>query len=263
MLRDLLYYYEQHSDMLTDKEWASPETSAIFLKKIVAAHSLQLVDYIKVMLPSLEASLGTAWVAEQKQWTSLQTISRRCGNYRDDIEDSLLSLGYALDGRLNSASKMPRLGWKDCEKDFQYIYFRMKILKERADNLMQALSGLASIAATAQNTSEARSAKLLNLLAFFFVPLAYTSSLFGMENDYAPNESHFWVYWVSAIGVIVFTAVFTWVMTWVLDRCVNQEGQWTLTPLLKSWERAKDPKTIKKKLQYFTNSLRQQGKSRS
>ena len=186
MLRDMLHYYQQHSDLFSQEEWATPETSAIYLKKIVAAHYLQLVDYIKAMLPSLELRLTTAWVEEQGQWKSLQTISRRCGNYRDDIEDAMLSLGYPLDGQVNSSARLQASTWKDCEKDFQYVYFRLKILKERADNLMQAMTGLASIAGNRQNLEEAKRVKRLNLLALLFIPLAYTSSLFSMQDNYAP-----------------------------------------------------------------------------
>ena len=189
MLRDLLHYYQQHSDLFSEDEWATPNTSAIFLKKIVAAHYLQLVDYIKAMLPSLELRLTTAWVEEQGQWKSLQTISRRCGNYRDDLEDALLSLDYSLDGQINKSVRLHAHTWKDCEKDFQYVYFRLKILKERADNLIQAMTGLASIAGNRQNLEEAKRVKRLNLLALLFIPLAYTSSLFSMQDNYAPVRS--------------------------------------------------------------------------
>lgn len=188
MLHDLVHYYQQHSDTLTDREWETPVTSAIFLKKVVAAHYLQLVDYIKNMLPSLELRLTTGWVEEQVQWKSLQTISRRCGNYRDDIEDTLFSLGYALDGKPDNASKARIDRWKDCEKDFQYAYFRLKVLRERADNLVVAMTGLASIAGNRQNLDEAKRVKRLNLLALLFIPLAYTSSLFSMQDNYAPNK---------------------------------------------------------------------------
>jgi hypothetical protein len=137
MLKDLIYYYKNRSDVLTEDDWKNPSGATIFAKKIVAAHYLQLVDYIKVMLPSLE-------VAEQEQWKALQTTSRRCGNYRDDIEDTLLSLDYTL------GTTMPKRStdWRDCERDYQYIYFRLQILKERTDNLMSSMTGLASIAGT-------------------------------------------------------------------------------------------------------------------
>ncbi|KAI4622765.1 uncharacterized protein J4E87_006332 [Alternaria ethzedia] len=249
MLHDLLHYYQQHSDLFSEDEWATPSTSAIFLKKIVAAHYLQLVDYIKAMLPSLELRLTTAWVEEQGQWKSLQTISRRCGNYRDDLEDALLSLDYSLDGQINKSVRLHSHTWKDCEKDFQYVYFRLKILKERADNLIQAMTGLASIAGNRQNLEEAKRVKRLNLLALLFIPLAYTSSLFSMQDNYAPNRSEFWVYWVSAIGVVAFTAV----ITWILDNALNDEAQWTWKPItfLKFWgvnEQQPQPGKVKRKM---------------
>lgn len=199
MLRDLIYYYRNRSDVLTQDEWKCPTTSGIFLKKIVAAHYLQLVDYIKVMLPSLELRLTTAWVEEQDQWRSLQTISRRCGNYRDDIEDTLLSLGYSPEGKPHNVLSYSE-PWKDCEKDFQYAYFRLKILKDRADNLGSAMTGLASLAGNRQNLDEAKRVKRLNILALLFIPLAYTSSLFSMQSPFAPNNTEvsnvneFWLF---------------------------------------------------------------------
>jgi hypothetical protein len=233
MLSDLVYYYMQHSHLLTAKDWETPQKSAIFLKKIVAAHYLQLADYIKVMLPSLELRLTTAWVEEQDQWKSLQTISRRCGNYRDDIEDALLSLGYPLDGKLDDSAKLLD-DWKDCEKDLQYAYFRLKILKERADNLTTSMTGLASIAGNRQNLEEAKRVKRLNLLALLFIPLAYTSSLFSMQDNYAPNRPDFWIYWISALGAVAFTSC----VTFILDRALDDEANWTLAPVkyLKFWK---------------------------
>ena len=252
MLRDLLHYYQQHSDLLSIEDWNTPQMSAIFLKKIVAAHYLQLVDYIKAMLPSLELRLTTAWVEEQDQWKSLQTISRRCGNYRDDIEDTLLSLGFPLDGKLDAFSTQRARTWKNCEKDFQYVYFRCKILKERADNLMSAMTGLASIAGNRQNLEEAKRVKRLNLLALLFIPLAYTSSLFSMQDNFAPNKGQFWVYWVSAIGVVAFTAA----ITWILDSALDEEAQWTWRPFwyLKFWGKNKRmPGRMKRKPTGFYN----------
>jgi len=245
MLQDLIYYYKHHSAAITEEEWETPQKSALFLQKIVAAHYLQLVDYIKVMLPSLELKLTTAWVEEQDQWKSLQTISRRCGNFRDDIEDNLLSLGYPLDGKMDDASKLTHDSWKDCERDLQYVYFRLKILKERADNLTTSMTGLASIAGNRQNLEEAKRVKRLNLLALLFIPLAYTSSLFSMQDNYAPNKKNFWVYWVSALGAVAFTSI----VTFILDRALDEEANWTWAPIkyLKFWGNEGKPGPVKRK----------------
>lgn len=228
MRYDLIHYYKHHADVLPESQWQTPQPSAMFIKKIVAAQYLQLVDYIKVMLPSFEVRLTTAWVEEQDQWKSLQIISRRCGNYRDDIEDALLSLGY----RLNECTSVPSPSlyspvWQDCEIDFRHAYYRLKVLKERADNLMQAMTGLASIAGNRQNLQEAKHVKRLNILALLFIPLTYTSGLFSMESTYAPQGPHFWIYWVTAIGAVILTAI----ITWSLDNALNDAAQWTLAPL--------------------------------
>ncbi|KAF2035750.1 hypothetical protein EK21DRAFT_53597 [Setomelanomma holmii] len=245
MMNDLIYYYRYHSYLLEPAEWEKPQKSALFLKKIVAAHYLQLVDYIKVMLPSLELRLTTAWVEEQDQWKSLQTISRRCGNFRDDIEDTLLSLGYPLDGKLDQSIKARVVDWKDAEKDLQYVYFRLKTLKERADNLTTSMTGLASIAGNRQNLEEAKRVKRLNILALLFIPLAYTSSLFSMQDNYAPNKGKFWVYWVAAIAVVAFTSL----VTFILDRALDEEANWTLDPIryLRFWDHKSKPGTMKRK----------------
>ncbi|PVI03756.1 hypothetical protein DM02DRAFT_612052 [Periconia macrospinosa] len=220
MRHDLIHYFQNHSDLIQQDEWKTPGTSSVFVRKIVAAHYLQLIDYIKAMLPSLELRLTTAWVEEQEQWKSLQTISRRCGNYRDDIEDTLLSLGYPLE----TPQSRGYTHWTDSQKDFQYIYFRLKILKERADTLMQSMTGLASIAGNRQNLEEAKRVKRLNLLALLFIPLAYTSSLFSMQDNYAPGKDQFWLYWVSALSVVGITLI----VTWVLGSALDEAAQWRI-----------------------------------
>ncbi|KAF1996685.1 hypothetical protein P154DRAFT_565879 [Amniculicola lignicola CBS 123094] len=235
MLRDLSHYFENHSDLIPARKWAAPATASFFLKKIVAAHYLQLVDYIKVMLPSLELRLTTAWVEEQDQWKSLQTISRRCGNYRDDIEDTLLSLGYPVQDL-----PYPETGpdvWLDDKVDFQYIYFRLKTLKQRTDTLIQAMTGLASIAGNRQNLEEAKVVKRLTLVALLFIPLSFTSSLFSMQDGFAPGAAKFWIYWVTAIAAIALTFSATWVLNYALD----DAAQWTSQPLdwLKFWDKNK------------------------
>jgi hypothetical protein len=230
MLKDLCYYFLHHSDLIPEENWETPPASSLFLKKIIAAHHFQLVNYIKAMLPSLELRLNpnttTSWKQEQDEWKSLQTISRldtssrRCANYCDEIEDTLLSLGVPF----SEVQPKDTGDWKDCDKDFQYIYFRLKILKQRTDTLMQGITSLASIANNRQNLEEAKRVKRLNLLALLFIPLAYTSSLFSMQDNYAPNKGKFWVYWICAIIVVSVTSF----ATWVLDQALNDEAQWTL-----------------------------------
>lgn len=108
--------------------------------------------------------LKIEWVEEREEWKGLQVFSHRRGNFRDDTETALLSLGYPLDWGREKSSKQCPSNRKEFEDDFQYIYFRFKVLKEHANNLMQAMTGLGSSATSRQNKEEVKRMKLLNLL---------------------------------------------------------------------------------------------------
>lgn len=274
MLHDLVFYFSHHSHLIPAPLWANPVTASFFMQKIVAAHYLQLADYIKAALPSLEMRLSTGWIEEEEQWRSLQTISRRCGNYRDDVEDTLLSLGLGLGGGISegtgdegagaeavgagrvgvtaagavtgitaagpgavavataTATATPR--WIDPAPDFHYIYLRLKLLKARADTLIGAMTGLASIAGNRQALDEAKRSKRLTLVGLVFIPLAYSSSLFSMSNQFAPGEDQFWIYWVVAVALILLT----FCGTWVLELVLNDEAEWSLRGL-RFWGKGK------------------------
>lgn len=143
------------------------------------------------MFPSLELRLTTAWKEEEEQWKSLQTTSRRCGKYQNDIEDKVLGLGYPLEP---SVQRNGRVDWRDCCADFQHIYYRLKVLKSRAETLLQSMTGLTPIAGDRQILEEAKHVKRLALLCLVFIPLAYTFALFSMQDDYAPGRKRDWLY---------------------------------------------------------------------
>jgi hypothetical protein len=62
----------------------------------------------------------------------------------------MLSPGYALEKPRNDGGH----SWKNCNIDYQYLYFRLKILKERADNLRTSMTGLTSIVGNRLNLQE-------------------------------------------------------------------------------------------------------------
>jgi hypothetical protein len=187
MLSDLIYYYKNHSALLTPEEWKAPHNSALFLKKIVAAHYIHTVNFVQAVLPSLDPRSSTTWAEEQNQRVSLQSISRLCGAYSNITEDILFSLGYSLDGKLDGPLGLRVVNWKDCEKDFQYIHVRLKGLKVQADDFTTSTTGLSSIAGHRQSREEAIRNQRINVLTLVFVPLAYTSSLFSMQDNYGPS----------------------------------------------------------------------------
>lgn len=70
--------------------------------------------------------------------------------------------------------------------------------------------------------------KAITLLGLVFIPLAFTTSLFGMESPYKPGDDLFWVYFVTSIPLIVVILL----AYYVLDLGYNDEGRaWSLENL--------------------------------
>jgi hypothetical protein len=207
MLKDLRYYFTNHAECFSELEWNDSTVSSVFLTKISIAHWVRVMESIQVMLPSLELRLTTAWFEEQTQFHSLTTICKRLDTYMDDIKHSLLSLQYVFRTLYNTADSYysPTDSWKDCHKDIEFVYYRFGVLQERAAKVMIAMKGLAMIAGNRQNLEEAKRIKRLNLLVLLFVPLGYTSMLFGMRCEFTPGKSKFWVYCITAIGAVSLT----------------------------------------------------------
>jgi hypothetical protein len=75
-------------------EWNDPITTSVFVSKIAATHYLDVVDYIKVMLPSLEIRITTLWIAETEVAMLLNTINQRYDDYCEGIRHNVLSLSH-------------------------------------------------------------------------------------------------------------------------------------------------------------------------
>lgn len=89
---------------------------------------------------------------------------------------------------------------------------RLQALRHRTECLNSAITGLAKIVGNRQaykeqqlgvqeakrSIREAKSTKAITLLGLFFIPLAYTSSLFSLTDSFAPGGLYFWVYWAAS-----------------------------------------------------------------
>ena len=229
-LEDICYYWIHHASLVDVQD--DPSISTIFLKKIVASNYMMLIEYGKAMLSTLEWSLSRqgqdiseikiAW-AEQ-QWSDLQTWSRRCSEYCENVESIIDCLEIPV---LEADAS---IGWISCEKDFHVIKRKMTGLKRRSDALISSLTGLAGILGNRQTLKEAsrslheaKSVKILTLLGMMFAPLFLTSGLFSMSEKFLPGATLFWIYIVVAIPLIilVFGVVF------LINLGYGADGEWS------------------------------------
>lgn len=217
-LDDVSFYLRNYSTLL---ELTSPKSLSVFVEKIVASHYLKLAEYIQMTIEKVQCNLSRrrdltsfAVAAVEEQWSDVQALERRIGEYKDDLEAIMLQLCIPF----NSPDFSNMADWKEGAADYQFLRIRFREIGERANRLNGSTAALAGLTnnrhavkaqelaldATERSIREAKSVKALTILGIVFVPLAYVSSLFGMSDPYGPGGRLFWVYFVVAISLTGF-----------------------------------------------------------
>lgn len=253
LLEDLVYYLYTHLSALDLTDCTSP---SIFSQKLVASHYLKLAEYLQTIIETVQFNLSrrrdlTSFdiAAVEEQWSDVQALERRIGEYIDDLESIMLQLRIPFESpNLNHAAD-----WKDSSVGYQFLYLRFKEISRRATGLngsTAALAGLTNnrqavkaqelaLEATERSAREAKSVKALTILGVIFVPLAYVASLFSMSDSYRPGEKLFWVYFAVAfplIGLVVMGYL-------ILEMGYTGSGiQWSCWTILSSVKKTLRPR---------------------
>lgn len=216
LLKDLQYYLSGRGAQLAGCQDIS-DRALCFIHKLVAVHYLQLGLCSHTIVASLQWELSmkknmcTDGVLDdaESQWCSVQAMERRLAEYCIDIHEIMLTLGIPLD--LPDTSRCGNLDtWMNVVIDFQFLRIHFQNLRHRAEQLNSATTGLTGIAGNRQAQHEqkialreAQRTKALTLVGLIFIPLAYTATLFSMEEQYMPGAKDFWIYFAVAAPLIL------------------------------------------------------------
>jgi hypothetical protein len=236
---DFCFYMKNHSYALKDHQWSAK--MALVLHQIIISQYVKLIDFVRATILARQRSLSRQDKLDlditkvEQQWSDVQQWQRRSNEYCEDVENILLALGIPLKDPDTSSL---RRGTFDYATDYQFIYMRLKQHHHRVEHLNSTMTALASIAGNRQGTREhelsvkavkqsileAKRTKSLTSVGLVFIPLAYTASLFSMDNSYTPGAKKFWVYWVVSIPLIIVVIS----GYYLLDQGFNDEGMWSL-----------------------------------
>jgi hypothetical protein len=202
---DLNYYLQHHArDFGTLAD--DPKIISKIVQKIVASHMQHVLTYTAGLLMSFEWPLlrkddlsNINMTRTEGMWSAIQTNSRRCADIVHNLEENMLALGIAPE----KSKERPTLSWINSDEDFRHLLQRAKDLKEHADSLNDALTGLMGIVGNAQAGRETKTVKILTLIALVFIPLSFTSGLFSMGDEYLPGERRFWTFFAVSIPLIL------------------------------------------------------------
>lgn len=252
---DLAFYIATHGNLVGID---SPDTIAMFIKKIVASHYTRQFDFFRRNLrevqrfmrqPSDFSKVDLASV--EANWSDIQTIERRLDKARCDLEHILIQIGASLD-----PPHLDRItSWQDTSSDFRFLYHRFIYLQQSAEQINSSITGLAGIVGNRQAFKDqqlslhaAEKSRGLTFIGLVFIPLAFVSSLFSMSEPYGPGGDRFWLYFAIsvpvALGVIMAYYIF--------DLGYRSDGSgWSASQLLESGKgmaRGLVPKSAKRAL---------------
>jgi hypothetical protein len=248
MLDDLCFYWAEHGASLIGNSEPLPIlTAAVFMQKIVASHYIQLIEIVRANIYNLEFQLSrrnilaeahVTWFEER--WSDLQTWSRRISEYTEDIEAIMIGLRIQFSASPIFENKAP--DWKRYDTDFQYIHYRLKVLKAYLDVVNNSITSLEGIAGNQQALREARRSvieakaiKILTVIGMIFIPLAYCNGLFSMNDQYLPGKSSFGIYWAVAVPLVVAE----FLVAYFVNLGYDSEGGWDLATLLRTLSKGK------------------------
>ncbi|KAL6907286.1 hypothetical protein GGI43DRAFT_397036 [Trichoderma evansii] len=190
-LDDMAFYLQTHSSALDLAERNPPR---VFAEKIVTCHYLKLAEFLQTAIEMNQFNLSRrkdmtsfAIAAVEEQWSDVQALARRIGEYKDDIEAIMLQLRIPF----GSPSLKSTDDWRDSTADYQFMHWRFKEIGERVNSLNESTATLAGLTnnrqavkaqelaleAAERSIREAKSVKALTILGFIFIPLAYVASL--------------------------------------------------------------------------------------
>lgn len=101
-----------------------------------------------------------------------------------------------------------------------------------AQRIYNRLAGIAgnqrALREAKRSLKEAKGIKTLTLLGMVFIPLAFCTGLFSMNDQYLPGTASFWIYFAVSIPLIVAVFLFAFLINLGYDT----EGEWNLATLL-------------------------------
>ena len=200
---DLNYYHLNHHRHLELTQ--DPRSATLFLQKIMAAEVQVVNKYTKTLLHHLGWLLSqrrdfrhvdTTWVEEC--WNDLLFTFRRVYLHKKANEDRMRALSLT-----EPRQSFNTRDWKDTRSDYMSIATDLDEQIRLSETLISSFTGLASIVGTRRSLDEARSVRILSVLAMTFLPLSLTASIFSMSNEYGPGQPKFAQFFAVSLPLLV------------------------------------------------------------
>lgn len=201
LLEDLMYYWDLEEPKNFDPDTPTLLSLSYYPLKIIAA---EWVNYLAVMnchikkyeytIESLSAPLGGLEKLDS-DLRSLQSWRRRSLASHQKISAVKYFIQLQTQ-KVRACTSEDSLSLLD---DFTHIEKSLKGYSKRLENMLPVVTSLVQIIDSRRSMVETANVSRLTFLAFIFVPLSFTSSLFSMNSDVGPGGRYFWIYFVVSV----------------------------------------------------------------
>lgn len=93
--------------------------------------------------------------------------------------------------------------WEVVLKDINYILSQLGHYGQSLEQMIPVATSMVQLLDSRRSMLEAANVSRLTYIALVFVPLSWVASLFSMSDNYSPGHEHFWVYFATALPVLL------------------------------------------------------------
>lgn len=195
---DLILYWSVQSPESLDPANPTLPSLAYYPLKIVAA---EWVKYGAIMFRAIKQfEYSTSITNVRDELDKLNSDMRALQRWRRRSmasEHKVHSVIRMLNAHPHSSDSSSLI------EDYDAIFATITGLGRRLESMLPVVTSLVSIIDSRRAVDETANVSRLTIMALVFVPLAYVSSLFSMNEKLGPGGPLFWVYFVVALPVTI------------------------------------------------------------
>ncbi|KAK4206030.1 hypothetical protein QBC37DRAFT_435515, partial [Rhypophila decipiens] len=148
--------------------------------------------YYEYTLHDIENRLHNSDIIDLQRWRRRSMQSQH----------KLILLSEFVDYWLpQEADKQP---WNLVLKDISYVLSQLQHYNRSLEHIIPVATSMVQLLDSRRWMLEAANVSRLTFIALVFVPLSWVASIFSMSESYSPGHENFWVYFATALPVLVF-----------------------------------------------------------
>lgn len=101
------------------------------------------------------------------------------------------------------SAEVDKKQWDILLKDIDYVRSQLKDYNRSLEQIVPIATSMVQLLDSRRSMIQAVNVTRLTYIALVFVPLSWVTGLFGMSDKYAPGQEQFWLYWVTALPLLL------------------------------------------------------------